>query len=313
MLQLEGIVKRFGDHTALDGVSMNVEQGRVFGLLGPNGAGKTTLIRIITRITGPDEGRVLLEGRPMGPDDVRRLGYLPEERGLYRKMKVGEQALYLARLKGMPKAEAMKRLREWFERWGMEGWWNKKVEELSKGMAQKVQFITTVMHGPRLLILDEPFSGFDPINAELIRGEILRLRDEGVTVMLSTHNMGSVEELCDDIGLIDKASLVLHGNVGEIRRRYATNTYRIDYRGTPVALANALSFTGELLEGVEHDGMRTARVKLAAGSSLNDLLRQLLPAVEVLGAHEEVPRMHDVFIQAVGEKDARTVTTGMTE
>ena len=219
MLHVEGVSKRFGTHTALDRITMDVPPGQVFGLLGPNGAGKTTLIRIITRITGPDEGRVLLDGRPMTQEDVAQMGYLPEERGLYKKMKVGEQAVYLAQLKGMKKADALKKLKDWFARWEMDSWWNKKVEELSKGMAQKVQFIITVLHEPKLLILDEPFSGFDPINAELIRSEILRLRNEGVTVMLSTHSMPSVEELCDNIGLIDKAKLMLHGNVRQIRRQ----------------------------------------------------------------------------------------------
>lgn len=313
MLHLESIVKRYGDHTALDGVTMDVPAGGVFGLLGPNGAGKTTLIRIITRITGPDQGRVLLDGREMGAEDVARMGYLPEERGLYKKMKVGEQALYLAQLKGMAKPEATKRLKAWFERWEMGGWWNKKVEELSKGMAQKVQFITTVLHEPKLLILDEPFSGFDPINAELIRGEILRLRDEGVTVMLSTHSMASVEELCDNIGLIDKASLMLHGSVREIRRRYSDDTYRIEFKGNRVALANALAFTGELLDAQENGEYAHARVRLSKGTKLNDVLRQLLPAVEVHGVQEEVPRMHDIFIRAVSEHHPTAVTAGMTE
>ena len=314
MLHIEGITKRFGDYTALDNITMDVPPGQVFGLLGPNGAGKTTLIRIITRITGPDEGRVELNGRVMGPDDVATMGYLPEERGLYKKMKVGEQALYLARLKGLSKAEATKRLKEWFARWEIDGWWNKKVEELSKGMAQKVQFIITVLHEPKLIILDEPFSGFDPINAELIRSEILRLRDAGVTVMLSTHSMASVEELCDNIGLIDKARLMLHGNVREIRRRYATNTYRIEYKGNRVALANALSFTGELLDAEEKtDEYSVARVRLGKGSSTNDVLRQLLPAVEVHGVQEEIPRMHDIFIRVVNENQPTHVTADMTE
>jgi ABC-2 type transport system ATP-binding protein len=313
MLHLEGIVKRYGTFTALSGITMDVPPGKVFGLLGPNGAGKTTLIRIITRITGPDEGRVLLDGREMGPDDVARMGYLPEERGLYKKMKVGEQSVYLARLKGLTKQDATKRLKDWFARWEMDGWWNKKVEELSKGMAQKVQFITTVLHGPRLVILDEPFSGFDPINAELIRSEILRLRDEGVTVMLSTHSMASVEELCDNIGLIDKSRLMLHGNVREIRRRYATDTYRIEFKGNRVALANALSFTGELLDAQEHEEYTVARIRLGKGSKLNDVLRQLLPAVEVHGVQEEIPRMHDIFIRVVGEAEPEQVTAGMTE
>ena len=313
MLRIEKVSKRFGAFTALDGITMEVPAGQVFGLLGPNGAGKTTLIRIITRITGPDEGRVLLDGHEMGPDDVARMGYLPEERGLYKKMKVGEQALYLAQLKGMRKAEAQKRLKAWFERWEMSTWWNKKVEELSKGMAQKVQFITTVLHEPRLLILDEPFSGFDPINAELIRSEILRLRDAGVTVMLSTHSMPSVEELCDHIGLIDKAKLMLHGNVREIRRRYADNTYRIEFKGNKVALANALAFTGELLDVQENGEYNHARVRLAKDAKLNDVLRQLLPSIELHGVQEEVPRMHDIFIRVVSEHQPEAVAAEMTE
>jgi ABC-2 type transport system ATP-binding protein len=313
MLTCENIVKRYGAFTALDGVSLEAPAGKIFGLLGPNGAGKTTLIRIITRITGPDEGRVMLNGRLMTADDTVQLGYLPEERGLYRKMKVGEQALYLARLKGMEKAEAMKRLKEWFARWEMDGWWNKKVEELSKGMAQKVQFITTVLHGPKLLILDEPFSGFDPINAELIRSEVLRLRDEGTTIMLSTHSMPSVEELCDHIALVDKARVVLHGNVKEITKRYSTNTYRVEFKGSRIAFTNALAFHGELLEYKEDEGVCTARVKLLHGATLNDVLRNTLPAVEFLGAHEEVPRMHDIFIKVVSELEPAAVSSGMTE
>lgn len=313
MIQLEGIVKRFGSYTALDGVNMNVPEAQVFGLLGPNGAGKTTLIRIITRITGPDEGRVLMNGRPMTDADVATMGYLPEERGLYKKMKVGEQSLYLAQLKGLSKADATKRLKERFERWEMGSWWNKKVEELSKGMAQKVQFITTILHEPKLLILDEPFSGFDPINAELVRTEILNLRDQGVTVMLSTHSMPSVEELCDNIGLIDHARLMLHGNVQEIRRRYAENIFRVEYTGTRVALANALSFTGELVDSKEQGDHGTARIRLAKGSNLNDVLRQLLPAVQVRGVQEEIPRMHEIFIRVVSETTPENVTAGMTE
>ena len=313
MLHLEGISKQFGDFTALDGITMDVPAGKVFGLLGPNGAGKTTLIRIVTRITGADSGRVLLDGKPMRDEDVVHMGYLPEERGLYKKMKVGEQALYLARLKGLSKAEATKRLKEWFARWEIDGWWNKKVEELSKGMAQKVQFITTVLHEPKLLILDEPFSGFDPINAELIRSEILRLRDAGITVMLSTHSMPSVEEMCDHIGLIDKAKLMLHGEVREIRKRFSTNTYRIEFKGHHVALANALSFTGELIDTKEQGEYTTARIRLAKGGTVNDVLRQLLPTVEVHGVQEEIPRMHDIFIKVVSEKEPESVAVGMTE
>ena len=228
-------------------------------------------------------------------------------------MKVGEQALYLARLKGLSKAEATKRLKEWFTRWEIDGWWNKKVEELSNWMAQKVQFITTVLHEPKLLILDEPFSGFDPINAELIRSEILRLRDAGITVMLSTHSMPSVEEMCDHIGLIDKAKLMLHGEVREIRKRFSTNTYRIEFKGHHVALANALSFTGELIDTKEQGEYTTARIRLAKGGTVNDVLRQLLPTVEVHGVQEEIPRMHDIFIKVVSEKEPESVAVGMTE
>ncbi len=313
MLTCSNIVKRYGAFTALNGVSIEVPAGKVFGLLGPNGAGKTTLIRIITRITGPDEGQVLFEGRPMTDADVAKLGYLPEERGLYKKMKVGEQAVYLARLKGLSKADATKRLKDWFERWEIDGWWNKKVEELSKGMAQKVQFITTVLHGPRLLILDEPFSGFDPINAELVRGEILRLRDEGTTIMLSTHSMASVEELCDHIALINNATVMLHGEVKRIRRQYATSTYRVEFKGTRVALANGLGFSGELVDLAEGADQSVARIRLAKDATPNTVLRQLVASVEVHGVQEEVPRMHDIFIRVVSENEPAHVTAGMTE
>lgn len=313
MLTVENIVKRFGDHVALDGVSMEVPKGKIFGLLGPNGAGKTTLIRIITRITGPDSGRVLMNGRPMTAAGVEHLGYLPEERGLYKKMKVGEQALYLARLKGLDKQEATKRLKEWFERWEITGWWNKKVEELSKGMAQKVQFITTVLHRPELLILDEPFSGFDPINAELIRSEILRMSAEGVTIMLSTHNMGSVEELCDHIALIDRNHVVLHGSVKDIRKQFSDATFRIEFQGSHVAFADALAFHGELLDHREEDGHTTVRVKLLHGATLNQVLAATLPAVQIAAVQEEVPGMHEIFIRAVSRVDPATVSSGTTE
>ena len=313
MLATENIVKKYGDHLALDGVSMVVPTGKVFGLLGPNGAGKTTLIRIITRITGPDSGKVLLDGRPMTEADVATMGYLPEERGLYKKMKVGEQAVYFARLKGMDKKEATTRLKDWFERWDMSSWWNKKVEELSKGMAQKVQFITTVLHGPRLVILDEPFSGFDPINAELIRNEILRMRDEGITVMLSTHNMGSVEELCEHIALIDRSKVVLHGAVKDIRKQFSDSTYTIEFKGSKVAFANALAYHGELIDPKEDGELCTARVKLLHGATLNNVLAATMPVAQILGVHELVPRMHDIFIRAVSEEETTTVHTEMTE
>ncbi|MBL0043752.1 MAG: ATP-binding cassette domain-containing protein [Flavobacteriales bacterium] len=313
MLICENIVKRYGAHTALNGVSVDVPEGTVFGLLGPNGAGKTTLIRIITRITGPDEGRVLFNGKPMTADDVAQLGYLPEERGLYKKMKVGEQAVYLARLKGMTKAEAVSRLKDWFERWEMTGWWNKKVEELSKGMAQKVQFITTVMHNPKLLILDEPFSGFDPINADLVRNEIIRLSKEGTTILLSTHGMASVEELCDHIALIDKAKVMLNGSVKDVRKQFSTQTYKVEFTGSRIAFTNALAFHGELLDCVEDGANCTARVKLLHGADLSTVLRNVLPVVSIRGAQEEIPRMHDIFIRVVSEREPELVRSGMTE
>lgn len=313
MLAVENIVKRYGDHLALDGVSLDVPKGKIFGLLGPNGAGKTTLIRIITRITGPDSGRVLLDGHPMTAEDVVRMGYLPEERGLYKKMKVGEQALYLAQLKGMEKREATDRLKAWFARWDMAHWWNKKVEELSKGMAQKVQFITTVLHQPELLILDEPFSGFDPINADLIRQEILRMSAEGTTIMLSTHNMGSVEELCDHIALVDRSHVVLSGSVKDIRKQYSNATFRVEFVGNAVAFANALAYHGELLEHREEDGACTARVKLLHGATLNNVLAATLPAAQITGVREEVPGMHEIFIRAVSNQEPAAVAVGTTE
>ncbi|MBQ1201881.1 MAG: ATP-binding cassette domain-containing protein, partial [Alistipes sp.] len=227
----EHITKRFTEHTALDDVSVEIPTGSVYGLLGPNGAGKTTLIRVINRITIPDEGRVLFDGKPITQQDIYRIGYLPEERGLYKKMKVGEHALFLARLKGLSRHEALVRLKEWFTRLGIEDWWDKRVEDLSKGMAQKVQFIVTVLHEPRLLIFDEPFSGFDPINAELLKTEILRLRDKGATVIFSTHNMSSVEEICDHITLINKSKNILSGRVDEIRHSHGNNIFSIQFRG----------------------------------------------------------------------------------
>ena len=232
MLKAENITKKYAEHTALDNVSLHVAKGKVFGLLGPNGAGKTTLIRIINRITVPDSGSVIFDGHPFTSDDVRHIGYLPEERGLYKKMQVGEQAMYLARLKGMSKSDARRELTMWFEKFDIMPWWNKKLEELSKGMQQKVQFVTTVVHRPQLMIFDEPFSGFDPVNAELLKREILELRDKGHTIIYSTHNMASVEDVCDDIALINKSRVVLSGSVTEVKRRFADGRYEIRAEGS---------------------------------------------------------------------------------
>ncbi len=299
LLEAKNIVKRFATHTALDDVSIAVPEKCIFGLLGPNGAGKTTLIRIINQITGPDSGTVLIDGRLLEPSHSESIGYLPEERGLYRKMSVGDQAMYLAQLKGLPKKEARKRLEEWFERFEMSGWWKKKVEELSKGMQQKVQFIVTVLHEPRLLILDEPFSGFDPINAQLIKQEILRMRDNGATIILSTHNMGSVEELCDNIALIHQSKKILDGNVKEIRRQYATNTFDVSFRGSMIAFTNAMWTGAELVAKKEGDGICSVRVKLLGKTSPNDLLHAVIGSSEILSFNEVIPTMNDIFIAKV--------------
>lgn len=300
-LTTQNVTKIYGEHRALNEVSITVEPQRIFGLLGPNGAGKTTLIRIINQITGPDTGNVSFFGESLRPEHVHDIGYLPEERGLYKKMKVGEQCLYLARLKGMSKREAKTKLKTWFERFEIEGWWNKKVEELSKGMAQKMQFITTVLHEPKLLILDEPFSGFDPINVELIRREILRLRDEGATIILSTHNMNSVEELCDDIALLNQSNVVISGGVQELRDQYRNATYRLQFSGNMLAFTNALWTNFELVEKDSEEHDHDVVIRLLNGHSLNDLLNTILPVVAVHGVQEIIPSMNDIFIRAVQE------------
>lgn len=304
-LQADHVHKRYREHRALDDVSIKVSQGSIFGLLGPNGAGKTSLIRIINQITGPDEGEILIDGRLIRRDDITRIGYLPEERGLYKKMKVGDQAIYLARLKGMPAYDARKKLRIWFERFDISKWWSKNVEDLSKGMAQKVQFITTVLHEPELLILDEPFSGFDPINTNLIKSEIIRLRDEGATVMLSTHNMGSVEEICDDMALIDQGKVVLEGKVKEVKERFKEHVYDVNFKGQMLGFTNALWAGYELIDHQEiEDGMRTARIRMLGENKVNDLLKAIMPHAEVNEISEVIPTMNDVFIKVVqGEKE----------
>ena len=296
------VTKTFGEKVALDKVSVDIPKGKIFGLLGPNGAGKTTLIRIINRITIPSSGTVLFDGRPITQDDVEKIGYLPEERGLYRKMKVGEQALYLAQLKGMRQGEAMSELKKWFIRFGIESWWDKKVEELSKGMAQKIQFITTVVHKPSLLILDEPFSGFDPVNAQVIREEILRLRDEGATIVLSTHNMESVEELCDNIALINKSHVVISGGVDEIRRKYGNNNVELVYTSdVPLkSSAGVFSILSDECEASRH----TAVLALDESSDTNSALAAVLGQGVVVNSFRElVPRMNDIFIKLVTEEE----------
>jgi len=292
------VVKRFGNHTALNSVSIAVPEGKIFGLLGPNGAGKTTLIRIINQISIPDSGTVLFNGAPLAPDDVYKIGYLPEERGLYRKMKVGEQAVYLARLKGLSSSEAIAELKKWFVKFGIQDWWGKKVEELSKGMAQKVQFITTVLHRPKLLILDEPFSGFDPVNVQLVRDEIIRMKEEGTTIMLSTHNMESVEAMCDDIALINKSNLVVAGSVDHIRREHGNNQMEVVYRGESPAAFSSEVFTVAFDE--EYKGGRRAVLDVVKGTPSGKVLIDIVSSTqEIVSFCELIPSMNDIFIKLV--------------
>jgi len=297
------IVKQFSNHLALDRVSINVPNGSIFGLLGPNGAGKTTLLRIINQITAPDSGELLYKGKKLQPNAIYDIGYLPEERGLYRKMKVGEQALYLARLKGMSKKDALKKLKQWFEKFEIQPWWDKKVEELSKGMQQKVQFIVTVLHEPKLLIFDEPFSGFDPINVKLLKQEILKIKNKGTTIIFSTHDMGSVEELCSHITLINKAKTILEGPIDEIRKTYATNEYEIVFDGEINLLTATLSSQYKFLEHVKKNGRSIVRAKVLEGSSTNEMMKALLNAGTVVSMNEIVPSMNDIFINVVGESN----------
>lgn len=315
IIKAENITKRFTGHTALDNVSVSIREGSIYGLLGPNGAGKTTLIRIINHITAPDSGTLWFGGHRLVAGYVARIGYLPEERGLYKKMRVGEQALFFAKLKGMKTSEATAELKKWFERFGIMGWWNKKVEELSKGMAQKIQFIVTVLHRPRLLIFDEPFSGFDPINAELLKKEILRLRDEGATVIFSTHNMESVEALCDDFTLINRSHNILSGNVAEVRRRMGRDNYRLTFQGDPEALlaalgnnvaAHKLSEPVETSEGVHFN----AEFTLHPGVDMRSFIRCANEAVEIVTFDRALPTMNEIFIRAVEAANAGQQSVG---
>ena len=302
MIKCEDVCKSFGEKTALDHVSVNIPKGKIFGLLGPNGAGKTTLIRIINRITIPNSGTILFDGRPITQQDVQKIGYLPEERGLYRKMRVGDQAMYFARLKGMSARDAAAALKIWFEKFGIQSWWGKKVEELSKGMAQKVQFITTVVHKPSLLILDEPFSGFDPVNAQLIRNEILDLKAAGATIVLSTHNMESVEELCDNIALINKSHVVISGGVGDIRHKYGNNHIELVYTASaPIASVPGIF---RVLSDNDESGRHTAVLSVDETSDKSAVLKNLVTRPIVINSYKElVPRMNDIFIKLVTEEE----------
>ena len=301
ILETNEVCKHYSGHTALDRVSLNVPQGTVFGLLGPNGAGKTTLIRIINQITAPDSGTVLFDGHAIGPDDIYQIGYMPEERGLYKKMKVGEQAVYLAQLKGLSKADATQRLKVWFDKFEIGNWWNRKVEELSKGMQQKVQFITTVLHEPKLLIFDEPFSGFDPINANLLKEEILNLKDKGATVIFSTHNMASVEEICDHIALINKSRKILDGTVGEIRQQFKLNIFELGYTGDYKAVTDTVEQFATIKDNAKGT-VNHITGELKSGCNYNQLLQSVIAAgAQITQFNDVLPNMNDIFIKAVNQ------------
>ena len=297
ILNIVGVSKRYANHVALQDVNFEIPAGSIFGLLGPNGAGKTSLIRIITQITGADTGEIYFRGEKLKPDHIKNIGYLPEERGLYKKMKVGEQLLYLAQLKGLTKHEASQKIKVWIHKLGIGSWMNKNIEELSKGMQQKVQFVATVMHEPELIILDEPFSGFDPINANIIKDEILELREKGSTIIFSTHRMESVEELCDFIALIDRSRKVLDGSVRDIKAIYKTETYLVE--GTGHLLVLSPDF--EVLSQTESHGLFRASIKLHNNTTPNDLLRYLIQTVEIHAFREMIPSINDIFIQKVNE------------
>jgi len=297
MLSVKNIVKQYATHRALDNVSLEVEKGKIFGLLGPNGAGKTSLIRIITQITAPDSGEVLFNGERLNSNHIAQIGYLPEERGLYKKMEIGEQVLYLSKLKGLSTAEATKRIKFWFEKLEMGSWWNKKVEDLSKGMQQKVQFVATVLHQPELIILDEPFSGFDPVNADIIKNEILALNKAGATFIFSTHRMESVEELCDHIALINRSHKILDGSVDEIKSTYRNNTYWIEYEGDYSLPSEPNVF--EFLQTEKVKGKTLVKMQLQNGHTANEVLAKLMPYVTIHRLDEVIPTMNDIFIDKV--------------
>lgn len=296
ILEVKNVVKNYADHRALDHVSLTVPKGVIYGLLGPNGAGKTSLIRIVNQITGPDEGTILFDGRPLSENNIYDIGYLPEERGLYKKMKVGEQLLYLARLKGLNKEDALEKLKEWFIKFDIKTWWDKNVEDLSKGMQQKVQFVATILHQPKLIILDEPFSGFDPINANLIKDEILELKEKGSTIIFSTHRMESVEELCDYICLINQSRKVLEGRKSEIKQQFKPNTFSLDFTGglngdnTTFIVQKSLTDT---------EGLISATLEARPGFSSNDILKELVDRVHVISFREDMASMNDVFLKSV--------------
>jgi ABC-2 type transport system ATP-binding protein len=310
ILQVSHVVKRYAHHTALNDVSICIPRQSIFGLLGPNGAGKTSLIRIVTQITAPDSGEILFNGEKLHPRHIARIGYLPEERGLYKKMKVGEQLLYLAQLKGMTQPEARQKLRYWFEKFDISTWWGKQVEDLSKGMQQKIQFVATVLHEPELIILDEPFSGFDPINANVIKNEILELRKKGSTIIFSTHRMESVEELCDHIALINRSEKVLDGSTQSVRNRFRSNTFFVEFEGTLPLLPSTFEVLDtQLLEAQESTGnLYRAKIRIHSPATTNDLIAALIPQIRISSFRESIPSMNDIFISSVTGVDTEMIS-----
>ena len=304
LLETINIVKQYSKHKALDNVSISVKKGSVFGLLGPNGAGKTSLIRIINQITAPDSGKVLFDGETLSQKHISQIGYLPEERGLYKKMTVGEQALYLAQLKGLSRKDANVKLKQWFEKFEILPWWNKKVEELSKGMQQKVQFIVTILHEPALLIFDEPFSGFDPINAQMLKDEIINLKNNGATIIFSTHNMASVEEICDEIALINKSKKVLSGNIDEIKQKYKSNSYEIILKGNVDFIGISQRYQYKIIDKKTEGDLHKLKIKIIDDSiSTNQLIQAILPFGNIIAFNEIIPSMNDIFIKVVENKE----------
>ncbi len=306
LLEARDIVKQFSNHLALNKVNLAVDEGSIYGLLGPNGAGKTTMIRIINQITAPDDGEIFFNNHKLKANDVFDIGYLPEERGLYRKMKVGEQAIYFAQLKGLSRSDAISRLKDWFEKFEIQAWWDKKVEELSKGMQQKIQFITTVIHEPKLLIFDEPFSGFDPINANIIKQEILELKKKGATIIFSTHNMESVEELCTHITLINESVSLLEGPMDTIRRNYSLDEYEIGFSGDVNLLKATLTTQYKIIENKQKNGDNFVRVRILSDISTNDLLKTMLSSGNIISFREIIPSMNDVFIKVVEDASKKS-------
>ena len=303
LLSASQIKKAYHNHLALDDVSIQIPENSIYGLLGPNGAGKTSLIRILTRIIREDSGEISFDGKKLNHELLQSIGYMPEERGLYKKMEVGEQVLYLAQLKGLSKAEAIKRSKYWFEKFELQAWWKKKLEDLSKGMQQKVQFIVAVMSEPKLLILDEPFTGFDPINANLIKNELLELRKKGLTIMLSTHRMESVEELCSHIALINHSKKVIEGSVKDIKKQFKTNLYEVSFTGNKIAFSNALWTGYEIIDTQTEDEIITCRIKMLNNNTPKNLLESIIPHININSFKEIIPEMNDIFISLVNQNE----------